>query len=87
MRRVVLAVSGALAAATPARAQEIFSAYSSFDADKKCKHTPGREVEDCGVCHVGYIDARSEGANEAARKLADEKARGFKCGIDNLNKD
>ena len=35
-----------------------------------------------GVCHVGYIDARSAGANEAARKLADEKARGFKCGVD-----
>ena len=33
-----------------------------------------------GVCHVGYVDARTPGANEAARKLADEKARGFKCG-------
>jgi hypothetical protein len=35
-----------------------------------------------GVCHVGYIDARAPGANEAARKLADEKARSFKCGQD-----
>lgn len=35
-----------------------------------------------GVCHVGYVDARTPGANEAARKLADEKARGFKCGED-----
>jgi hypothetical protein len=35
-----------------------------------------------GVCHVGYVDARSPGANEAARKLADEKARGFRCGED-----
>ena len=51
MKRVVLAASIALvslAAATSVRAQEIFSAYSSFDADKNCKHTPGREVEDYG---------------------------------------
>jgi hypothetical protein len=39
-----------------------------------------------GVCHVGYIDARSPGANEAARKLADEKARSFKCGVDDPRK-
>jgi hypothetical protein len=36
-----------------------------------------------GVCHVGYVDARANAdANELARKLADEKARTFKCGID-----
>ena len=35
-----------------------------------------------GVCHVGYVDARSPGANEAARKLADDKARNFRCEID-----
>ena len=35
-----------------------------------------------GVCHVGYVDARAPGANEAARKLADEKARSFRCGED-----
>lgn len=35
-----------------------------------------------GVCHVGYVDARSPGANEAARKLADDKARNFRCKID-----
>ena len=36
-----------------------------------------------GVCHVGYVDARaSPDANELARKLADEKARTFKCGVD-----
>jgi hypothetical protein len=39
-----------------------------------------------GVCHVGYVDGRSPGANEAARKLADEKARSFKCGTDDPNK-
>ena len=39
-----------------------------------------------GVCHVGYVDARTPGANEAARKLADEKARNFKCGTDDPNK-
>jgi hypothetical protein len=36
-----------------------------------------------GVCHVGYVDARANpDANELARKLADEKARTFRCGID-----
>jgi hypothetical protein len=39
-----------------------------------------------GVCHVGYVDARQPGANEAARKLADEKARTFKCGTDDPKK-
>ena len=38
-----------------------------------------------GVCHVGYVEARAPGANEAARKIADEKARSFKCGKDNPN--
>src|SRR6478735_5990559 len=34
-----------------------------------------------GVCHVAYIDARSNPyANELARKIADEKARDFRCG-------
>jgi hypothetical protein len=36
-----------------------------------------------GVCHVGYVDARANpDANDLARKLADEHARGFKCGRD-----
>jgi hypothetical protein len=36
-----------------------------------------------GVCHVGYVDGRARpDANELARKLADEKARTFKCGVD-----
>ncbi len=36
-----------------------------------------------GVCHVGYVDARANpDANELARKLADEKARTFRCGKD-----
>jgi hypothetical protein len=39
-----------------------------------------------GVCHVGYVNARSPGANEAARKLADERARQFKCGVDDPNR-
>jgi len=39
-----------------------------------------------GICHVGYVDARIPGANEAARKLADEKARNFKCGKDHPEK-
>ncbi len=193
MARIGLAIFAAcvlLASAVPARSQQIFSAYSKFDADKTCKHTPGRDPEDYGswvcaghagiivrlsagdqrmqvsfghnaraaareeaasqsfpgfnsvyqgtvewrieklpngktrpfatilrwntrtaedserddgkstgrtlvvtrlnpggVCHVGYVDARSAGANEAARKLADEKARSFKCGVDDPNKD
>jgi hypothetical protein len=32
-----------------------------------------------GVCHVGYVDARAANANETARQLADETARGFRC--------
>jgi hypothetical protein len=171
--------------ASPAQAQQIFSAYSSFDADKTCKHTKGRDEEDYGswvcpghaglivrlsagdqrmqvsfgrnpraaskekaasetfpgfnsvykgnvewrmeklpngktrpfatilrwhtrtgedaerddgkstgqtlvitrlnpggVCHVGYIDGRNPAANDAARRLADERARSFKCGVD-----
>ena len=39
-----------------------------------------------GVCHVGYVDARTAGANDAARKLADDKARSFKCGKDDPEK-
>jgi hypothetical protein len=35
-----------------------------------------------GACHVGYVDARQKDANERARKLADERARTFKCGKD-----
>ena len=36
-----------------------------------------------GVCHVGYVDARANpNANELAQQLADEKARGFRCGAD-----
>jgi hypothetical protein len=35
-----------------------------------------------GVCHVGYIDGRAPDANARARKIADEKARAFRCGTD-----
>jgi hypothetical protein len=36
-----------------------------------------------GVCHVGYVDARkTPDANAVARRIADEKARTFKCGTD-----
>jgi len=185
----VIAVFGAVSASTPTMAQEIFSAYTKFDADKTCKPTKGTDVEDYGswrcpgygglivllsagdqrmqvsfgtsvkkaqdevaagetfpgfnsvyegtvewrieklpngktrpfatilrwntrteadverddgkstgrtlvvtrlnpggVCHAGYVDARAPGANEAARKLADEKAHSFKCGTDDPNK-
>jgi hypothetical protein len=36
-----------------------------------------------GVCHVGYVDGRANpDANALAQRLADEKARGFRCGTD-----
>ncbi len=36
-----------------------------------------------GVCHVGYVDARANpDANALAARLADERARTFKCGAD-----
>jgi hypothetical protein len=37
------------------------------------------------VCHVAYIDVKANpDANELARKAADEAARGFKCGTDEV---
>jgi len=36
-----------------------------------------------GVCHVGYVDAlANRDANELARRIADEKARAFRCDTD-----
>jgi hypothetical protein len=36
-----------------------------------------------GVCHVGYVDAlANRDANELARRIADERARAFRCGTD-----
>ena len=36
-----------------------------------------------GVCHVGYVDARANrNADALARKIADEKARSFRCDTD-----
>jgi hypothetical protein len=36
-----------------------------------------------GGCHVGYVDARANpDANELARRIADETARTFRCGVD-----
>lgn len=36
-----------------------------------------------GVCHVGYVDGRANpNANELARQIADNHARGFKYGTD-----
>jgi len=37
------------------------------------------------VCHVAYVDVKANpDANELARKAADEIARGFKCGKDEV---
>lgn len=36
-----------------------------------------------GSCHIGYVDALANAdANDLARRLADEKAQGFRCGQD-----
>jgi hypothetical protein len=36
-----------------------------------------------GVCHVGYVDGGvNKNANALARRIADERARGFVCGKD-----
>jgi hypothetical protein len=36
-----------------------------------------------GVCHVGYVDALANpDASALARKIADERARAFRCGTD-----
>jgi hypothetical protein len=38
-----------------------------------------------GVCHVAYVDAQANAnPNELARKAADELARDFKCGKDDV---
>jgi hypothetical protein len=37
------------------------------------------------VCHVAYVDAQANpNPNELARKAADELARDFKCGTDEV---
>ena len=37
------------------------------------------------VCHVAYVDVQANpNANELARKAADEIARNFKCGKDEV---
>jgi hypothetical protein len=36
-----------------------------------------------GVCHVGYVDAlANRDADALARKIADERARTFRCATD-----
>lgn len=57
------------------------------DAETGARESTGRtlvvtRLNPGGVCHVGYVDARAAGANEDARKIADEKARAFRCGVD-----
>ena len=37
------------------------------------------------VCHIAYVDAQANpNPNELARKAADEFARNFKCGVDEV---
>lgn len=46
-----------------------------------------RLAADGASCIIGSVDARKPGANAAARRLADEKARGFRCGQDSRSED
>ena len=40
-------------------------------------------LEPRGVCQIGYVDAKAnQDANALARKIADERARSFRCDID-----
>lgn len=42
---------------------------------------------DGSSCIIGSVNARKPGANAAARRLADEKAAGFRCGQDARSED
>jgi len=43
----------------------------------------GQRGEFGGVCHVGYVDGRQNpNADDLARQIADQHARGFRCGKD-----
>lgn len=46
-----------------------------------------RLAPDGASCVVGSVDGRKPGANAAARRLADEKAAGFRCGQDARSED
>lgn len=46
-----------------------------------------RLAADGASCIIGSVDARKPGANAAARRLADEKAAGFRCGQDSRSED
>lgn len=36
------------------------------------------------VCHIAHIDARAGDANAVAREVAEQKARDFRCGVDEI---
>lgn len=77
------AASCALLAGAPASAQEIFSAYTKFDAEKTCKHTPGADVEDYGswrcpgygelIVRLSAGDQRMQVSFGTSAKKADEE--------------
>jgi hypothetical protein len=85
----VLGATLALASfsAAPAASQAIESAYTKFDAEKNCRHRPGRDVEDYGswACpghdgigvHLSAGDQRMQVSfGRTARKAHDEPAGG-----------
>lgn len=65
--------------------------YVSADPEDSDKLTEVLAVEKVGLveeragCVVGYVVASGNpGANEAARRIADDKVRGFECGVDEI---
>ncbi|MGX1789723.1 hypothetical protein ACWIGM_23445 [Bosea sp. NPDC055332] len=46
-----------------------------------------RLAPDAASCIIGSVDARKPDANATARRLADEKAAGFRCGQDARTED
>lgn len=61
---------------------------TTLDTDNDLKQVAGQvlvvtRLGPGGVCHVGYVDGRADpNANALAVQIADQHARGFKCGKD-----
>ena len=74
---LVVLLAAVLGAATPAAGQSVSRVYTTFDSDK-CRHTPGREVEDYGSwrCpgHAG-IDVVLSAGDQRMRVSFGRKAR------------
>jgi hypothetical protein len=68
----------------------IIQRWSIFETDKEGRSTANpmlavTRLPPGAVCHVAYIDVQAKAnPNELARKAADELARSFKCGKDEV---